>query len=251
MMGHRISSLTTGEKRMDVKARITEDVRKLTNAASRLRIGTHKRKEKAVQSEKVAKAAKEQSATQPAPRIPPRHHQAVSGGLPERVVAATRAATEEKRWTFSELLHCLGAFVQSQCEHIHTIPSPSEVAMWIRCADRALQLNGWTASTFLMESHLVFTYMLVKSAFSDRETFCIRSLLDVKEVVLMSLYVSYTYNANEISYPLRPFLVKQDRADFWDKCTNLSLSSSGCMLKINRDCQYYNETLAALKSCRS
>ena len=116
--------------------------------------------------------------------------------------------------------------------------------MWVRCADRALQLNGWTINSFLLESHVVFTYMLIAKAFQH---FNVRTLTDVKELVLMCLYISYTYNANEISYPLRPFLVKQDRAAFWDKCTRLSLGASSEMLRLNQDHTYYYEILSSLK----
>jgi hypothetical protein len=168
-------------------------------------------------------------------------------GLPHHIVAATRVS--ERKWPLSDLLHRLGAFVQNHCVHLHSVPSPNDVAMWVRCADRALQLNGWTVNSFLLESHVVFTYMLLASAF--RQGYTIRTLTDVKELVLMCLYISYTYNANEISYPLRPFLVKPDRSAFWDKCTSLSLSVSSKMLRLNRDHSFYEDVLTSLKHVAS
>lgn len=158
--------------------------------------------------------------------------------------SVTSSGRLEKRWTLTDLLNNFGIFVQKKCSHLHNSPSPTEVAMWVRCADRALHLNGWTINSFLLESHVVFSYMLVAFAF---ENYNIRSLVDAKELVLMCLYVSYTYNANEISYPLRPFLVKPDRAAFWDKCLDISLNASGMMLRLNRDTKYYADTLASLK----
>lgn len=158
--------------------------------------------------------------------------------------SVTSSSRLEKRWTLTDLLNNFGIFVQKKCSHLHNSPSPTEVAMWVRCADRALHLNGWTINSFLLESHVVFSYMLVAFAF---ENFNVRSLVDAKELVLMCLYVSYTYNANEISYPLRPFLVKPDRAAFWDKCLDISLNASGMMLRLNRDSKYYADTLASLK----
>jgi hypothetical protein len=267
-------------KRMD---KFAEDMRRITSAASKLRL--HKRKDKVVQtavSEKPAKESfkesppagekaveKEQQLTssapaqvqvkskiqqQPLPPLPDKPSvgastsaatTATSGrGLPHHVVAATRVQQQPRKWTLSDLLQTLGSFVQQHCTHLHTVPSASEVAMWVRCADRALQLNGWTVNSFLLESHVVFTYMLIAKAFQH---FNVRTLTDVKELVLMCLYISYTYNANEISYPLRPFLVKQDRASFWDKCTRLSLGASSEMLRLNQDPIYYSETLSSLK----
>lgn len=271
-------------KRMD---KFAEDVRRITSAASKLRL--HKRKDKVVQtavSEKPAKESfkesppagekaveKEQQLTssapavvatapqvkskiqqQPLPPLPDKPSVGASTsaattatggrGLPHHVVAATRVQQQPRKWTMSDLLQTLGSFVQQHCTHLHTVPSASEVAMWVRCADRALQLNGWTINSFLLESHVVFTYMLISKAFQH---FHVRTLTDVKELVLMCLYISYTYNANEISYPLRPFLVKQDRASFWDKCTRLSLGASSEMLRLNQDVSYYSETLSSLK----
>ena len=277
--------VSRAHKRMD---KIAEDVRRITSAASKLRL--HKRKDKVVQtavSEKPAKESfkesppagekaveKEQQLTssapavvvatapqvkskiqqQPLPPLPDKPSVGASTsaattatggrGLPHHVVAATRVQQQPRKWTLSDLLQTLGSFVQQHCTHLHTVPSASEVAMWVRCADRALQLNGWTVNSFLLESHVVFTYMLISKAFQH---FHVRTLTDVKELVLMCLYISYTYNANEISYPLRPFLVKQDRASFWDKCTRLSLGASSEMLRLNQDMSYYSETLTSLK----
>ena len=266
---------------MEVKNRLAQDVRKLTSAASRLRI--HKRKDKVAQSKVAAEKSMKDSFHSPPPsekkvddlpapvdttrkedvpvdktavsatQVPPPQPRADSTassvstrpsrsrGLPQHVVAATRV---QKKWTLTDLLQNLGLFVQKNCSHLHNAPSSTEVAMWVRCADRALQLNGWTINSFLLESHVVFSYMLIASAFEKYE---VRTLADAKELVLLCLYVSYTYNANEISYPLRPFLVKQDRAAFWDKCMDISLSCSGMMLRLNRDHKYYNDTLASLK----
>lgn len=269
---------------MDVKNRLAQDVRKLTFAASRLRI--HKRKDKVAQSKVADKGVKDSFNSPPstekkvedipAPvdttrttvsekftstgsstcssQVAQRTHSAPdvlsrppplpskgTRGLPEHLLSATRV---QKKWTLTDLLHNFGVFVQKRCSHLHSSPSATEVAMWVRCADRALQLNGWTINSYLLESHVVFSYMLVAAAFEKYE---VRTLADVKELVLLCLYVSYTYNANEISYPLRPFLVKQDRAAFWDKCLDISLSSSSMMLRLNRDHKYYLDTLASLK----
>lgn len=298
-MGSQMSAQLNARRSssMDVKNKLAQDVRKLTFAASRLRI--HKRKDKVAQttnnkdsektkneffnspeSEKKVDDKKVEEVKQPKqlPPLPevtrtsvPQPESSVTGttddtrapvaacasgtvkkpstssvsrgtrGLSRHAVASSRL---EKRWTITDLLQNFGIFVQKKCSHLANAPSATEVAMWVRCADRALHLNGWTVNSFLLESHVVVSYMLVAFAF---ETYHVRTLADAKELVLLCLYVSYTYNANEISYPLRPFLVKPDRATFWDKCLDISLSSSGMMLRLNRDAKYYADTLASLK----
>jgi hypothetical protein len=229
-------------------------MRKITSAAAKLRIHRKKKEGKKQLKQQelnntVDETTGQQNETkeQPLPAVPsgtqtlPNQH-SVAPSQVSTVRTVERAP--ERRWSLSDLLRCLGAYVQKHCTHLSTVPSASDVAMWVRCADRALQLNGWTVNSFLLESHVVFTYMLLKRAFQQ---FRVSSLVDVKEIVLMCLYVSYTYNANEISYPLRPFLVKQDRVGFWDKCTTLSLSASSYMLRINQDAVFYDQLLASLK----
>lgn len=225
---------------------LSEDMRKITSAAARLRIHKKKKESKKQLKQQENNAVEAKTETTEVQTIP-------SGAqtLPNSAVPASSgsnvkpvARVPEKRWSLTELLRCLGAFVQKHCTHLSTVPSASDVAMWVRQADRALQLNGWTVNSFLIESHVVFTYMLLSRAFQH---FQVATIVDVKELVLMCLYVSYTYNANEISYPLRPFLVKQDRVGFWDKCATLSLSASSYMLRINRDRYFYEQILASLK----
>ena len=236
------------------------DVRKLTSAAAKLRLGNAKRKsekekiiskkqqehlEEKKEAERQLDAISKKEVPEPAPSsnaVATRNNPVSSED--GRIITATRTRPE-KRWTLTELLHCLGTFVQHECKGLVSRPTAPEVAMWVRCTDKALQLNGWTINSFLLESHVVFTFMLLQKAF-DR--FSVRTLTDAKELVLMCLYISYTYNANEISYPLRPFLVKQDRVTFWAKCTELSLSASHEMLMLNKERTYYRQKLSQLRS---
>lgn len=156
---------------------------------------------------------------------------------------AKQRSPKKKNIPLPDVMMSLGKFVLSKTEGLTCRPTVADVVGWMRQADRALQLNGWTVNSFLIESHVVFTFMLMQAAF---EQFAMCSLLDLKEVFYLCLYISYTYNANEISYPLRPFLVKSDRVGFWDKCTGLSLSISDRMLKINNDRDYYEYMLHSL-----
>lgn len=258
---------------MDVKSKFSQDVKKLTSAAVKLRIHPKRKGDKAKEREEVSKTQQPQPeaktavlekrlAEEPTKEKLSRHGSKPSYNQGAKVQEAavrqkpvmgfseTKPETvvpvpaKEKKYTLSDLLHCLGTYVHYQCRDLLSRPTAAEVSMWVRVADKALQLNGWTINSFLLESHVVFTFMLVQQAF---ERFHVETLTDAKELVLMCLYISYTYNANEISYPLRPFLVKQNRVAFWSKCTELSLSCSSQMLKLNKSRRYYLETLTSLK----
>lgn len=237
----RLDSLacSTMEKR-SVKSRLAEDVKRLTHAASKWKINFHKRKNsnpRLVRSAsfdaglltKLASGDKSSSQEDPVKETAP-----PIALLPNR---------PSKKATLSDVMLSLGHFVHSSTAHLPTRPSVSEVVGWVRQADRALQLSGWTVNSFLMESHIVFTYVILQAAF---ELFTLSSLVDLKEVFYLCLYVSYTYNANEISYPLRPFLVKSDRVAFWDKCLRLSMSATSHMLRLNQDRGYYRAALDTL-----
>lgn len=256
---------------MDVKSKFSQDVKKLTSAAAKLRIHPKRKGDKVKEKEEVksqhqpeAKTAvlEKRLAEEPAKEKLSRHankpissqgakvqeatvRQRPVTGFAETKLESAAVLAKERKFTLSDLLHSLGTYVHLQCRELVSRPTAAEVSMWVRVADKALQLNGWTINSFLLESHVVFTYMLVQQAF---ERFHVETLTDAKELVLMCLYISYTYNANEISYPLRPFLVKQNRVAFWSKCTELSLSCSSQMLKLNKSRRYYLETLSSLKS---
>lgn len=227
-----------------VKTRFAEDVRKLTHAASKWKLGFGKKKNgsKLVRSFSCDAALCSRASFEGA----------FSETKEERkleTVAEVSPSPEHRTLSYSpslgDTLVCLGQFVHYSSSGVAHRPTVSDVVNWTRHVDRALHLNGWTTSSFLLESHIVFTFKLMQSAF---ELFTFSSLTDVKEMFYLCMYVSYTYNANEISYPLRPFLVTGDRTAFWDKCIQLSLSVSDVMLRLNQDREFYNSALSLLMS---
>lgn len=54
-------------------------------------------------------------------------------------------------------------------------------------------------------------------------------------LVLTCLYLSYSYMGNEISYPLKPFLVEDSKDLFWDRCLMIVNRLSRNMLRINAE----------------
>lgn len=65
--------------------------------------------------------------------------------------------------------------------------------------------------------------MLVRELVDGEET----KESELQASVLTCLYLSYSYMGNEISYPLKPFLVEDSKDKFWDRwVTQISKSSS-------------------------
>jgi len=79
---------------------------------------------------------------------------------------------------------------------------------------------------------------------------------------LTCLYLSYAYMGNEISYPLKPFLVDSEstagisrsdarrdcRERFWARCVRLIDENSSRMLRMNKDPRYFTEVFRDLKA---
>lgn len=55
--------------------------------------------------------------------------------------------------------------------------------------------------------------MLVRELVDGEET----KESELQASVLTCLYLSYSYMGNEISYPLKPFLVEDCKEKFWDR----------------------------------
>ncbi|KAK9505334.1 hypothetical protein O3M35_009415 [Rhynocoris fuscipes] len=71
----------------------------------------------------------------------------------------------------------------------------------------------------------------------------------LQAVVLTCLYLSYSYMGNEISYPLKPFLVEESKERFWDRCLLIVNSLSRSMLRINSEPAFFTEIFTELKAC--
>ncbi|KAI6649154.1 Cyclin-dependent kinase 5 activator 1-like [Oopsacas minuta] len=142
------------------------------------------------------------------------------------------------------LLKAFGRFVVKLCAGMCLKPTAAEVAKWVISMDKSLQDCRWTNKNFVCESHIVFLFMLMEQ-YSRERTFL--NIREVREGIHVCLFISYTYNANEISYPARPFLsLGQDRNKFFQECVGLGLGASSEMLEINQDQDLYRRHLTRL-----
>lgn len=143
----------------------------------------------------------------------------------------------------SELLKCLGEFLKRKCKRLKRFEA-SDAILWLRSVDRSLLLQGWQDIAFINPANVVFIFLLVKDLPSND----IAHELDLQAYVLTCLYLSYSYMGNEISYPLKPFLVEENKDRFWDRCLIVVNKHSSSMLRLNRDPGFFTDVFGELKT---
>ncbi|KAM9843358.1 cyclin-dependent kinase 5 activator 1-like [Aulostomus maculatus] len=157
-----------------------------------------------------------------------------AAGTPKRVIV--QAST-------SELMRSLGEFLCRRCYRLKRL-SPTDPVLWLRSVDRSLLLQGWQDQGFITPANVVFLYMLCRDVVSAE----VASERELQASLLTCLYLSYSYMGNEISYPLKPFLVEAEKEAFWDRCLDIINRMSGKMLQINTDPHFFTQVFADLKN---
>ncbi|XP_055967753.1 cyclin-dependent kinase 5 activator 2 [Sorex fumeus] len=171
----------------------------------------------------------------PPPPLGPQAAPPAPGGTPRRVIV--QAST-------GELLRCLGDFVCRRCYRLKEL-SPGELVGWFRGVDRSLLLQGWQDQAFITPANLVFVYLLCRESLRGDE---LASAAELQAAFLTCLYLAYSYMGNEISYPLKPFLVEPDKERFWQRCLRLIQRLSPQMLRLNADPHFFTQVFQDLKN---
>ena len=143
----------------------------------------------------------------------------------------------------SETLKYIGCYVYLRCRNLEGL-KPSIVVAWIRGVDRSLVLSGWQEMGFVSQPNMIVLYMLLREVIPTK----VRSITQLKALMMSTLYMCYAYNGHEISYPLKPFLFDSDRAGFWNRCMEVINENSDKLLLINKEPKYYNEIQYELKN---
>ncbi|UYV73639.1 CDK5R1 [Cordylochernes scorpioides] len=143
----------------------------------------------------------------------------------------------------SELLQCLGVFLYRRCKKLKQFKAEDAV-MWLQGVDRSLIHQGWQEIAFINPANMVFLYLLVR----DIVTEDISNETELQAQVLTCLYLAYSYMGNEISYPLKPFLVDNNKDKFWKRCLFTINLLSGKMLQINSQPSFFTEVFTELKA---
>ncbi|KFB37648.1 cyclin-dependent kinase 5 activator [Anopheles sinensis] len=142
------------------------------------------------------------------------HHQShqQGGPMPQQLHHGHGPRKTVIQASTSELLKCLGMFLHDRCRKLRDFQA-GDAVMWLRAVDRSLLLQGWQDVAFINPANVVFVYMLVRELVDGEET----KEAELQAAVLTCLYLSYSYMGNEISYPLKPFLVEDSKDKFWDR----------------------------------
>ncbi len=142
-----------------------------------------------------------------------------------------------------ELLRCLGEFLCKRCCKAKEL-TPNEVILWFRNVDRTLLMQGWQDLGFITPANLVFVYLLVRETVTED----VDNPRELHGTFLTCLYLAYSYMGNEISYPLKPFMVDTNKDVFWDRSLDVIDKLSGKMLQINMDPHFFTDVFQDLKN---
>lgn len=143
----------------------------------------------------------------------------------------------------SETLKYIGCYVYLRCRNLEGL-KPSIVVGWIRGVDRSLVMSGWQEMGFVSQPNMIVLYMLLREVIPTK----VRSITQLKALMMSTLYMCYAYNGHEISYPLKPFLFDNDRAAFWNRCMEIINQHADKLLRINKEPKYYNDIQFELKN---
>ncbi|KAF1382348.1 hypothetical protein PFLUV_G00142840 [Perca fluviatilis] len=144
-----------------------------------------------------------------------------------------------------ELLRCLGDFMCRRCFKLKELNS-GEVVLWFRNIDRTLLLQGWQDLGFITPANVVFVYLLCEDTIADS----IDSQAELQGTFQTCLYLAYSYMGNEISYPLKPFMIDSNKDVFWETSLRIINRLSAKMLQLNADPQFFTEVFQDLKNQR-
>ncbi|XP_030265119.1 cyclin-dependent kinase 5 activator 1-like [Sparus aurata] len=175
----------------------------------------------------------------PVPTVP-HQNQNETRGRPDLIISPRRVVVQAST---GELLRCLSDFLIRRCVKLKELSS-NQIILWFRNVDRALLVQGWQDQCFISPASLVFVYLLCRDAVDEDMS----SEHELHATFLTCLYLGYSYLGNEISYPLKPFLVESSRDAFWERALEMIERLSSDMLRINADPHFFTEVFQDLKN---
>ncbi|XP_067842855.1 cyclin-dependent kinase 5 activator 1-like [Heptranchias perlo] len=182
----------------------------------------------------------------PVPVVPNNANSTGRHLVPAQKQASSRILNSPRRVVVQastgELLRCLGDFLCRRCYRLKHL-NPNEPVLWFRNVDRSLLIQGWQDQGFITPANVVFVYLLCREVVDEE----IDSDFELQATFLACLYLAYSYMGNEISYPLKPFLVEANKEIFWERCLSIIGQMSAKMLQINSDPHYFTEVFQDLK----
>lgn len=144
-----------------------------------------------------------------------------------------------------ELLRCLGDFLSRRCYKLKELNS-GDIVLWFRNIDRTLLIQGWQDIGFITPANVVFVYLLCQEAITES----VSSAAELQGTFQTCLYLAYSYMGNEISYPLKPFIIDSNKDVFWETSLRIIDRLSNKMLQLNADPHFFTEVFQDLKNQR-
>lgn len=144
-----------------------------------------------------------------------------------------------------ELLRCLGDFLCRRCCKLKEL-NGGDIILWFRNIDRTLLIQGWQDIGFITPANVVFVYLLCQEAITES----VSSAAELQGTFQTCLYLAYSYMGNEISYPLKPFIIDSNKDVFWDTSLQIIDRLSSKMLQLNADPHFFTEVFQDLKNQR-
>ena len=144
--------------------------------------------------------------------------------------------------TSVDIFACLGRYLSRRYAGVI---SAEDLPEWFSLVEVGMAMTRWRWSpeSFFDTPNLIFLYMLLRS-----QTAPITSKEELMTGVMARLYVSHCCVGFETGYPLRPFVhnLQCSSEEFWSLCLEITIASSGEMLRINADPAFFVELLTEL-----
>lgn len=184
-----------------------------------------------------------------------KHNKPICLNIPREIQSTAKSKKIVVQASTSELLRCLTSYLTKKYPNLiksdnepltssNRLKADSrEIINWLRSADRALLLQGWQEIAFMNPVNVVFVYLLIRDSLDQPKT-----VFELQCHVMSCLYLAFSYMGNEISYPLKPFIVEDERESFWQRIVSLMNLLSSSMLRINQDARFFTELFYELKS---
>ncbi|CAB1449286.1 unnamed protein product [Pleuronectes platessa] len=116
----------------------------------------------------------------------------------------------------------------------------------LRCLGGLHVPQGWQDQGFITPANVVFVYLLCEDAIADS----VACPAELQGTFQTCLYLAYSYMGNEISYPLKPFMIDANKDVFWQTSLRIIDRMSAKMLQLNADPHFFTEVFQDLKNQR-
>lgn len=143
------------------------------------------------------------------------------------------------------LMKALGNYIGLKCPHLKDFTAVDFI-MWLNHVEAYLRIvhqpSKQHMDSFFETANLVFLYMMFRNYTYKN----IQNVDMLRSIVMQILYTSFSYVGEEISYPLKPFVLHYENRFFWDGCLDIINKKSRDMMRLHVDSAFYNKMFSEL-----